>query len=434
MEKEKHERGGGSLYLPRNSRNYIMRVYDDKGCPRSRSSKTANRELALRRLNAFALEARKGLLPTFASEHTTIDKLVSLVLSSYDRPDEEGTLKQKRRMRNARARWELHLKPFFGGYKASRVTPTHLIEYREKRFKQKASVATTNREFALLRRAFSVGLSQRLVDANRVPNFSIKAGVMLPENNRRTGFLDAADVDRLMTECSRIGLWMRGLVECGLCLGWRSSELTGLRVYQFDRVAKTLRLEPGSTKNDDGREAVVSDTAYTFLLQLATGKTAKDWLFTRDDGSRIADFRYVWRQVCCRANLGKMLCPSCRSEAALKDGKWFCAKCDRFTRQVTLKYRGLIFHDLRRSFARNCALAGVGKDVAMQIAGWRTDALHRRYNIESVGVTRKAQEKLAASLAEQRVLAAQLAEQHAQSCSVRSFSQALVQGAQVGQA
>ena len=42
---------------------------------------------------------------------------------------------------------------------------------------------------------------------------------------------------------------------------------------------------------------------------------------------------------------------------------------------------GLLFHDLRRSGARNYRRAGVGEDVIQRIGGWKTASMFKRYNI-----------------------------------------------------
>lgn len=55
---------------------------------------------------------------------------------------------------------------------------------------------------------------------------------------------------------------------------------------------------------------------------------------------------------------------------------------------------GRLYHDLRRSAARNLIRSGVNKDVAKQLGGWRTDSMFSRYNVTSEEDLRNAMQKV----------------------------------------
>jgi integrase len=73
------------------------------------------------------------------------------------------------------------------------------------------------------------------------------------ENNVRKGFLTIERDSRLADACASVGLWLRTMLEMGYTFGWRVSELKNLEGRQIDIGSSRILLDPGTTKNDDGR-------------------------------------------------------------------------------------------------------------------------------------------------------------------------------------
>lgn len=224
----------------------------------------------------------------------------------------------------------------------------------------------------------------------------------LQERNVRTGFVEDHDYDKLAAACSKESLWMRALFEAGYQLGWRVSELLGLRVRQVDLLNRTIRLEPGETKNGKGRTAPIFDKLYPWIQQCVLGKDANDYVFTRDkqktgpDGETytenwwpVRDFRGTWYKVCSAAGLGKMVCRTCSTP--IVSGKCTCQQERAPNEQV---YEGLIFHDLRRTAIRNMVRAGIPEKVAMTISGRETRLIFDRYDIGSASDLEIARERM----------------------------------------
>jgi integrase len=163
---------------------------------------------------------------------------------------------------------------------------------------------------------------------------------------------------------------VRPIITFAYITGWRiRSEVLSLQWRQVDFVSGDVRLDPGSTKNREGRVFPFTAELRTLLTaQLAEHETLKQagkivpWVFQRD-GERIAGFRRAWITACKAAG-----CP------------------------------GRIPHDLRRTAVRNLVRAGIPERVAMQMTGHKTRSVFERYNIVSDGDLRDAAKRLDAML------------------------------------
>jgi len=148
-----------------------------------------------------------------------------------------------------------------------------------------------------------------------------------------------------------------------------------------DFQAGTVRLEAGSTKNDEGRTFPVAalpelegllkeQRERTTALEKATGSIIPHVF--HNDGEPIRWYKTAWWSACVRAGLAHWKDPEHRKG-----------------------YVGPVVHDLRRTAVRNLERAGVPRSVAVKLTGHKTEAVYRRYAIVAEADLREGVEKLA---------------------------------------
>jgi integrase len=236
--------------------------------------------------------------------------------------------------------WRVHLEPFFGGRMAERVTSDNIEDYIAHRKEQSAATSTINRELTVLKAMYRRGMLSDPPKVSRVPRFPKK----LEEPNPRSGFVDDDQYRALMAKIPYA--WLRALLAVAYNFGFRKGELVGLRVFQIDLKARSIRLLPGTTKNKKGRKVVMTDEVFELISECVKGKQPGDPVFTWADGTPVQDFRRTWRTLAKKAG-----------------------------------FPGLLLHDMRRSAVRNMVRAGVSKHMAKQISGHTTDSIFDRYDI-----------------------------------------------------
>jgi integrase len=374
----RHLRQKGSVFQNGSTTWWIK--FSERGIPRCENSHSSDRRVAEKLLQRRLAEVTT--MTYIPRENIRVDELISDLL-------EEHRVNGRKSTSDVEARWRLHLLPFFTRRPAMDITTDLIRRYISLRQEENAENATINRELSLLKRAFNLARECTPPKVRIVPYIP-----MLKESNVRKGFFELDHYYRFAAECAQVGLWMRAIFELGFIYGWRHAELKGLRVRQVNLLAGTIRLDPGTTKNDDGREVVMTKPVRELLTQCVHGKGPDHYVFTRNNGARIADFRGTWAKVCCSASLGELVCPHC--EQAVTD-EGHCHVCSHKWKRNDLKYVGLIFHDLRRTAVRNMVRAGVPERVAMTISGHKTRSVFDRYNIVSRSDIADAARKVEAS-------------------------------------
>jgi integrase len=377
-QQKRRQRGTGSVYLPPESTIWAYQIYVNGKRERGSTGKHHKRE-------ADAFVRRK--LAEYSVGLSSPDILKVKVSELADDILLQHTNDGNRSVSDDKSRWKNHLNPFFGHLRATQVSSELIDRYINHRKSQKTRSGTPpengtiNRELALLKAAFNHGTAQTPPKVRFVPHFN-----MLAENNVRRGFLQDEQYIRLSDECAEEGVWFEGLFETGYAYSWREEELLGLRVRQLDFIARIIDL--GETKNGDQRMVMMTEHVFRVLVRCVHGKTPDDFVFTREDGSRVKDFRDAWWNACIRAGLARFECYDCKQ--IVTAGR----KCKACNSKRKAKYVGLHFHDLRRTGIRNMSRKGIPETVGMLISGHRTNSVYRRYNIVDMEVIKEATAKI----------------------------------------
>ena len=159
--------------------------------------------------------------------------------------------------------------------------------------------------------------------------------------------------------------------------------------------------------------------ALELLRKAVKDKRPDDYELTRKNGARVLEFCSVWRNLCVRAGLARLVCKKCAcpaepipdKETRLRDQHgmvYRCPKC-RASKHRAFPYESLIPHEMRRSAAKAIRAAGGPESVVMAIGGWKTAARFRRYAIVSSADQRAAVKMLERARAEANVLAPETA-------------------------
>jgi integrase len=196
---------------------------------------------------------------------------------------------------------------------------------------------------------------------------------MLKEHNVRTGFFERAQFESV---CGHLPKPVRAVIRFAYVTGWRiDSEILPLlwrqvnfseRLTPSQKLPGTVRLDAGTTKNDEGRVFPFTEELRDVLeaqhaehLRLKNIGQMVPWVFFRmvakrrrgpKKPKRITRFNKAWKAACVAAGAP-----------------------------------GRIPHDLRRTAVRNLMRAGITERVAMRLTGHKTRSVFERYNIVSDG-------------------------------------------------
>ena len=310
----------------------------DDGSPHVENERKAR--IFLRDRVNDAAQHRKGKLVFQGpkQEKIVFKELLDAVKADYE---QQG----RKSLRNLKVH-EKPLREFFGHWRALSIGSGDVDRYIAERRALGRANATINRELEILVRAFSLAVKQRRLSQK----LYVRA---LPENNARQGFFEKDELDKILPH---LPTPLDDMTRFAYLCGFRLGEILGLRWDNVDRQAREVRLE--TSKNGEGRVLPLDEIDWKLFEKLWSAREYR----TSSGGTGLS--AYVFHRK------GKPI------DEDTFGGQWRRAR-------TKAKLPGKLFHDLRRTAARNMIRAGTSETVAMSITGHKTRAMFSRYNITS---------------------------------------------------
>jgi integrase len=347
--KPRRERGTGRVWQI--GRIWYIQFYC-RGRQIRESSHSEKKGVAERFLRRRLGESAAGQLPGPRVERVKYEEIRDALYADYKANNRKSLMRRSDGTEYVGG--VLALDDFFPGFRAVDITTDRIRAFILKRQEQGTPNSTINRSLTALRRMFNLAVQDGKL--REVPHFP-----MQKESAPRKGFLEYEEFQRLRQELPED---LRPLLTVGFYTGMRLGEILGLKWANVSFLDAQIRLDPGSTKNDEPRTIPLTGELLEMLKILRQKASGCEFVFSRH-GRPVRSFRKAWTSACTRAKLP-----------------------------------GLLFHDLRRTGVRNLVRAGVPEGVAMKISGHRTRAIFERYNIVSGRDLADAARKLETYIAE----------------------------------
>lgn len=262
---------------------------------------------------------------------------------------------------------------FFAGSKAAEIDVDLLRKFQRQLRSEGYANGSINRSMAALRRMFTLALEdEKLTSA---PHFR-----MLPEAKPRKDVLPQGQYPALV---NALPSYLRLPLIIGFHTGMREGEILGLTWANVNWLERIIRIE--DSKNGDARELPFDGEVEAALRKAYTERQPEcEFVCYRIDrkghARQIGNFRKPWYRCCVKLGLGKMeqVRDRVTGEPLFEKPRYRRSKP-----RPKMKYNGLVFHGLRRTFITDAEHAGVPRHEAMVLSGHRTESVYKRYVIEN---------------------------------------------------
>ncbi len=285
----------------------------------------------------------------------TFDDLANEYMRWIAPNEQEGIPARKRSWKTFDLYAVNQLHRYFGGKRLIDITPAMVSHYRDwrrstiSRRKTPVSVATCNRELAVMRRMYTVAMKGLITLNGGAPTANpVAAHPTEREHNERDRVLSAEEFGQVYDTAKT---WLKPMLLMAYHTGMREGEIRSLRWDQVDLKTDTIRLQSSDTKTDERRIVPLNQTL-TALLKSATRYISCPLVFPNPLALGRSDPRYKG------SSIGHAFTRACQ-KAGVHDAT---------------------FHDLRHTFVTNARWSGVDAITTMAITGHKTMAVFKRYN------------------------------------------------------
>ena len=365
----------GVVYRQKGRSTWMLKYYRD-GRALYESSGTHIKDEAKKVLRVREGDIAKGVPITSQTGRVRFEDAAKDLVNDYKTNNRKSLDELERRLR-------LHLEPFFGHRKLSAISTPDIRAFIAKRQDDtiviRKAVATKepdgkvvesspavtkpvsngeiNRELTVLKRMFTLAMQAgKILYRPHIP--------MLQEDNVRTGFFEHKQFESVR---SHLPTALQPVITFAYVTGWRiASEVLPIEWRHVDFKAGEVRLDPGTTKNREGR---------VFKMTTRLRELLEEQRNERDRLKKLGKIcPYVFFRMVADKRGGEK-----SPRKILSLNKAWAKAC------IAAGCPGRIPHDLRRTAVRNMVRAGIPERVSMKLTGHKTRSVFERYNIVSDG-------------------------------------------------
>ncbi len=358
----------GSQYPRGDSRRWWMRYRNKEGTLIQESTGTDDREEAERRLRARLSARDEGSLPALlAAKDLTFDTWADWFLENRSRPPVRSENTHRANLEVLR-----NLRPVFGGWRLTDITPEAIEEYLARRLRSRRKIttklgtyqsrplkpSTVHRDYRVLSRILNVAVQKKRLASN--PCHSVEFPARLAGSTRKPHYLTASEQARVEFFAPA---YLRNVVVIMVEIGLRPyKELLPIRKEQVDMEYRLVHLPDSRTASGIADMPMSERARQAFESQLSESLDS-DFLFpsTRPGAKKphLTTLKKIWASMLKRAGI------------------------EHFP-----------LYQLRHTFATRLSAGGMADHFVTQMLRQGDSTVFKRYSQAKLGMMREALQKL----------------------------------------